>query len=89
MATARETGASVLSPDYRVVSDGGAAEMNAVIVGTAILVISTVGATLWARQSGAGKPRQAKILLFGLYFWILVFLQLILAAVGYSILTDR
>jgi hypothetical protein len=63
--------------------------MNAVSVGIAILLISTVGATLWARQSGAGKPRQAKILLFGLYFWILVFLQLILAAVGYSILTDR
>ena len=61
--------------------------MNAAIVGTAILVISIVGATLWARQSGAGKQKQAKILLFGLYFWILMFLQLILAALGYSILT--
>lgn len=60
--------------------------MNVAVVAIAILVISTVGATLWAKRSGAGTQRQTKILLFGLYFWILVFLQLILAALGYSIL---
>ena len=61
--------------------------MNVAVVGIAILVISAVGASLWAKRSGSGKPRQMKILLFGLYFWILVFVQLILAAIGYSVLT--
>jgi hypothetical protein len=61
--------------------------MNIAVVGTAILVIAVVGAMLWARQSGSGKQRQTKILLFALYFWVLVFLQLILAAIGYSVLT--
>ena len=59
--------------------------MDVAAVAIAILVISTVGAMLWAKRSGA--QRQTKILLFALYFWILVFLQLILAAIGYSVLT--
>jgi len=69
-----------------VFTDARLAGMNVAVVAIAILVISTVGATLWAKRSGANTQRQTKILLFALYFWILVFLQLILAALGYSIL---
>jgi len=63
--------------------------MNVAVVAIAILVISTVGATLWARRSGSDTQRQTKILLFALYFWILVFLQSILAAIGYSVFTGQ
>jgi len=61
--------------------------MTVAMVGIAILVISTVGATLWVNRSGSDKQRQTKLLLFALYFWILAFIQLILSAVGYSVLS--
>ena len=57
-------------------------------VGIAILLISVVGAVLWARGSAADQPRQAKILLFFLYFWLLAFLQIIIAAIGYAIFAN-
>ena len=61
--------------------------MNVAIIGIAILVISTVGAILWVKRSESKLQRQTKILLFALYFWVLVFVQLILVALGYSVLT--
>jgi len=61
--------------------------MTVAMVGVAILVISTVGAILWVNRSGSDKQRQTKLLLFALYFWILAFIQLILSAVGYSVLS--
>ena len=60
--------------------------MTVAIIGIAILVISTVGATLWIKRSESGRQRQVKILLFALYFWVLVFVQLILVSLGYSVL---
>lgn len=60
--------------------------MTIAIIGIAILVTSTVGALLWIKRPDSSKDRQAKILLFGLYFWILAFVQLILVAVGYSLI---
>jgi len=60
--------------------------MTVAIIGIAILVISTVGATLWVKRSESGRQRQVKILLFALYFWVLVFVQLILVSLGYSVL---
>jgi L-cystine uptake protein TcyP (sodium:dicarboxylate symporter family) len=62
------------------------AGMTVAIIGIAILVISTVGATLWVKRSESGRQRQVKILLFALYFWVLVFVQLILVSLGYSVL---
>jgi hypothetical protein len=61
--------------------------MTAAMIGIAILVISTVGATLWVNRPDSARPRQTKLLLFGLYFWILAFIQLIVVAIGYSVLT--
>jgi hypothetical protein len=61
--------------------------MTAAMIGIAILVISTAGATLWVNRPDSDRPRQTKLLLFGLYFWILAFFQLILVAIGYSLLT--
>ena len=62
--------------------------MDVAIIGIAILVISTVGAWLWSRHAAAGGQGPAKVLLFGLYFWILFFIQLIVVAIGYSLLAD-
>jgi len=62
--------------------------MNVAVVAAAILMISVIGALLGARRSASDKPRQMQILVFALYFWILVFLQLMLAALGYWLLAD-
>ena len=56
------------------------------ITGISILMISTIGALLWARRDASGQQRQAKILLFALYFWVLTFIQLIAVAIVYSVL---
>ena len=59
--------------------------MIVAILGITILVIATIGAVLWSRRSASGQPRQAKILLFALYFWVLAFAQLIIVALGYYV----
>ena len=56
------------------------------IFGVIILVISIVGGLLLARRNASEQQRQTKILLFALYFWALVFAQLIIVAVGYSVM---
>jgi hypothetical protein len=61
--------------------------MTVALIGIAILVISSVGAILWIKRSESSLQSQTKILLFALYFWVLVFFQLILAALGYAVLT--
>ena len=61
--------------------------MTVAILGIVILVISTVGAVLWVNRSESSMQRQTKILLFALYFWVLVFVQLILVSLSYSVLT--
>ena len=60
--------------------------MTVAIIGIAILVISTVGAILWVKRSESSMQRQSKILLFALYFWVLAFAQLIIFAIGYSVM---
>jgi hypothetical protein len=57
------------------------------MIGIAILVISVSGGLLLARRNAPDQQRQTKILLFVLYFWVLVFVQLIVAAAGYSLMT--
>ena len=58
-------------------------------VGITILILSVIGAVIWARRSArAEQPTQVKVLMFFLYFWILAFLQLMAATVVYMILRD-
>ena len=61
--------------------------MIVVIIGVAILVISITGGMLLAGRNAPDREQQTKILLFVLYFWMLTFIQLILVAIAYSVLT--
>ena len=60
--------------------------MIVTIVGIAILVISVAGGMLLACRNASDRQRQTKILLFLLYFWVLAFVQLIVAAIVYSVM---
>jgi hypothetical protein len=57
------------------------------IIGVAILTISIIGGILLVRRNATDQQRQSKVLLFALFFWVLVFVQLIIAAIGYSVMT--
>ena len=65
--------------------DNRSGQVNMIVaaIGITILVISVVGAMLWARQSASDQPR---MLFFLLYFWVLALAQLILVALGYAVL---
>jgi len=60
--------------------------MIVAIIGVAILVTSVVGGMLLASRNASDRQRQTKILLFVLYFWSLTFVQLIVVAIGYSVM---
>ena len=57
------------------------------IIGVIILMISVIGGVLLARRNATGQQRQTKVLLFALYFWMLAFGQLIVVAIGYSVIS--
>jgi hypothetical protein len=61
----------------------GQGEMIVAAIGITILVISVVGAVLWARQS---TPDQPRMLFFLLYFWVIALVQLIIVAIAYAVL---
>ena len=56
------------------------------IIGVTILVISIIGGLLLASRNASDRQRSTKILLFLLYFWVLTFAQLIVFAIGYSVM---
>ena len=60
--------------------------MIVAIIGVTILAISVIGGMLLASRNASDQQRQTKILLFALYFWLLVFVQLIIVAIGYSVM---
>lgn len=62
--------------------------MQVAIVGIVILVLSIIGAVLWVRHGDPERARQTNVLLFGLYFWILAFIQLIVVALAYALLRN-
>ena len=67
---------------------GVTSEMTVAVLGAGVLVISVIGALVWTRRTLSNRQGQPKILLFGLYFWILFFIQLIVVAIGYSLAVD-
>jgi hypothetical protein len=61
--------------------------MSVAITGVTILLVSVILGLLLARRNATDRQRQTKILLFVLFFWALVFAQLLVVAIGYSVLT--
>ena len=61
--------------------------MIVAIIGVTILAISIIGGSLLASHNASDQQRQTKILLFVLFFWVLAFAQLIIVAIGYSVMT--
>jgi hypothetical protein len=61
--------------------------MSVAITGVTILLVSVIGGLLLARRNATDRQRQTRILLFVLFFWALVFAQLLVVAIGYSVLT--
>ena len=77
---------SILSPNQAADNDRGPARMIVAIIGISILAISIIGGMLLACRNASDRQRQTKILFFALYFWVLTFMQLIVVAIGYSVL---
>jgi hypothetical protein len=61
--------------------------MTVALTGIVIFAISLLGGLLLARRNATEQPRQVRILRFALFFWMLAFLQLLVVALGYALLT--
>ncbi len=51
--------------------------MNFALTGAVIAVLATLGGVVIVRRNSSEQPIPVKIVLFGVYFWGLVFLQLV------------
>lgn len=60
--------------------------MNIVLAGIIIFLISAIGGWIIVKYYSPQQPRQVKAVLFGLYFWGLVFFQLLIAASAYYLM---
>ncbi|TRX00700.1 hypothetical protein [Candidatus Methylobacter oryzae] len=57
--------------------------MNIALIGAAIALMATLGGIVMIRRKASQQPIHVKIVLFGLYFWGLAFLQLLIFALAY------
>ncbi|WP_200877417.1 hypothetical protein [Methylobacter tundripaludum] len=51
--------------------------MNIALTGVAIALMATLGGIVIVRRNSSQQPIPVKAVFFGLYFWGLVFLQLV------------
>lgn len=58
-------------------------DMNVVIIGGAIVMVSELGGIIFSKRNTDHPQAAVKMMLFGLYFWGLVFLQLLIVASVY------
>jgi hypothetical protein len=56
------------------------------ITGVVILSLSTLFSVIFVKRHTTEQSKEVKAVLFGLYFWGLVFLQLIICAVAYTLI---
>ena len=57
--------------------------MTIAITGLVVFIVSVLGAWLLVRRNAEARASDTKLLVFGLYFWVLAFLQLLMLALGY------
>ena len=59
--------------------------MSYATIGLALVILSTALSVLLLKLRSAEQPKQVKIILFGLYFWGFIFLELAVCAVVYYV----
>jgi len=47
------------------------------------MLVATLGGIVMVRRNSSQQPFQVKVVLFGIYFWGLVFFQLVIFGLGY------
>ncbi|MGZ5026029.1 MAG: hypothetical protein ACXWAT_03570 [Methylobacter sp.] len=57
--------------------------MNIALIGVAVMLVATLGGIVMVRRNSSQQPFQVKVVLFGIYFWGLVFFQLVVLGLGY------
>ncbi|MEQ1485110.1 hypothetical protein [Methyloglobulus sp.] len=57
--------------------------MSYAVIGAVLVTLSTALSLLILKFKSTEQPKQVKIILFGLYFWGFIFLQLAVCAVIY------
>jgi hypothetical protein len=57
--------------------------MNIALIGAAVMLVATLGGIVMVRRNSSQQPFQVKVVLFGIYFWGLVFFQLVVFGLGY------
>lgn len=58
-------------------------------IGLAVLVIATLISLFILKLKAKEHPKQVKFILFGVYFWGLVFLQLLICAIAYEFIVPQ
>jgi uncharacterized membrane protein len=56
--------------------------MNLAIIGVAMVTIAVIGGILFVKRHTEQSQTQVKMVLFGLYFWGLIFVQIIILALA-------
>ncbi|MGZ8192410.1 MAG: hypothetical protein ACXW0H_05120 [Methylobacter sp.] len=62
--------------------------MDFATIAIAIVVISIFGGMFVVKHKSSEQPKLVKVILFGLYFWGLVFLQLLIFGLVYSVINE-
>ncbi|WAK00803.1 hypothetical protein [Methylobacter sp. YRD-M1] len=59
--------------------------MNIAIIGAVMVIIAVIGGILFVRRHTEQPQIQVKMVLFGLYFWGLIFVEIIILALAYAL----
>jgi cytochrome c biogenesis protein ResB len=57
--------------------------VNIALIGVVIAMVAIIGGIVIVRRNPSQQPFQVKVVLFGIYFWGLVFSQLLVLGLGY------
>jgi|COG998Drversion2_1049125.scaffolds.fasta_scaffold749818_1 hypothetical protein len=60
--------------------------MNALFAAVVIAVVAILGALFFAFRGKSSEKKSVRILIFGIYFWVLVFVQVVIAGFAYQFL---
>lgn len=59
--------------------------MNIAIIGVVMVLVAALGGILFVRRHTEQSQTQVKMVLFGLYFWGIIFAQIIILALAYAL----